>query len=338
MNIIILGGGIAGLLGAYALRRAKPTIIEASGKLGGNFAAGGLKYIHDTPEIRQLLRELELPFEPYHPRAAIHVDGMEWPHPDHLMGVSPMKRYQIQFKHWIKTRASSIGFREDCMNNPTGDHAALRCDHIELMRRLERKVRDAGCEIRLGSTVHSIAEGNARIHLQEGVSGVSMGYDILIPTLPLGLLSKLAPWASFPTADVTKLAIFELTLPIFTNAWDYDYMYTPEAKWVSRLVWPNRGALMAEVPWHLPQGEAYPSQPTLNSVTPWVVSILKDTFGIEGVCTDSRFIPGHLQPLTRMPDWPADWFPLGRFAQWDSRATADKVYARALAIASGIGA
>lgn len=338
MNIVILGGGIAGLLGAYAMRRQKPTIIEAGAKLGGNFGAGGLKYIHDTPDMRQLLRELDLTFEPYKPRGRIWLDGAERSHPETLMEMDRLHRYQIQFRHWVKTRASDLGFRQDCMNDPLGSHAALKCDHIELMRKLEVRLREAGCDIRLGAQVKGITADARAVQFGDGVTDVHVPYAVLVPTLPLGLLAKLAPWADLPACEATKLAIFEVECPIFQR-FDWDYMYTPDAKWISRLVQPQPFTVQAEVPWYLVQYEhADRHNLATVEVIPDVMKILNDEFHIEGVCTGARLIPGHLRPLDREPVWPANWYPLGRFAQWDSRATADKVYARALSVAQSIGA
>ena len=350
MNVLILGGGIAGLLGAYAFRRHKPTIIEASGKLGGNFTAGGLKYIHDTPDVRKLLKELDVSFEPYKPQGSILIDGHPCSHPETLAQMPALQRYQIQLKHWRKTRASSLGFREDCMNDPLGNHRALRCKHNQLLAKLEAAVRDAGCDVRLGSLVAGIGSvdpefappGTRAVHLREGIGSCSIAYDLLLPTLPLGLLGKLAPWANLPTAEATKLAIFDIELPIHCRP-SWDYMYTPEVKWISRIAQPEPHTLMVEVPWYLPQSDAVmgnqdPKGLKVLDTAPEVLFILKAELGLEGVCTGARLIPGHLRPLEGPLEWPINWYPLGRFAQWDSRATADKVYARALSIASGLPA
>jgi len=336
MNIVILGGGIAGLLGAYAMRHTKPVIIEAGPHLGGNFLAGGLKYIHDTPEVRQLLRELELPFKAYKPRGALWWDGVDRKHPDFMASIDPLVRYQIQLKHWVKTRGTDLGFRHDCMNDPMGNHAALRCDHMELLKRLEQRVRAAGCEVRLGSKVTFITERH--VCLNEGMNDLSIGYDVLVPTLPLGMIAKMAPWTELPSSEATKLAIFEVESGIDIHP-DWDYMYTPEAKYITRLVQPEPHAITAEVPWHLPQSDHTGREVgiTTMEMMPDIMDILRDTFKIEGVCTSARLIPGHLRPLERQPEWRSGWYPLGRFAQWDSRATADKVYARALSVAQNIG-
>ena len=342
MHIVILGGGIAGLLGAYALRAYKPTIIEASGKLGGNFAAGGLKYIHDTPEVRQLLKELDLPFKPYKPVGAILLQKETLSHPETMAQMSTMERYRVQLLHWNKTRATSVGLRDDCMNDPLGSHQALQCDHLELLRRLECKVRDAGCDVRLGSNIVSIGDsdglGMRCINLREGLAELSIGYDTLVPTLSLGILDKLAPWARFPRAETTKLGIYQIELPIHLRpAWDY--LYTPDIEWISRIAHTEAHTLMVEVPWHQIQFEAAERNnptPTMFQVLPVIERILKEEVGLEGVCVDERFIPGHLRPLGESVFWPPGWFPLGRFAQWDSRATADKVYARALSFTPGL--
>lgn len=349
MNIMILGGGIAGMLGAYALRKHKPTIVEAGYKLGGNFTAGGLKYIHDTQDIRKLLNELDVPFQPYSPRGAILIEGQVYNHPETLADWSPLRRYQVQHQHWRKTRAAEHGFREDCMNDPMGNHQALKCDHNLLLQRLEVALRNAGCDIRLGSKVESIGVieglGGVRgVTLDESLiikhEPISISYDILVPTLPLGLLSQVAPWAKLPRAEATKLAIFDVAIEesiMKRLAWDY--MYTPDLRWVSRIAKPEPYKLMVEVPWYLVQSDsAYNVRAFPEAAAPEVMNILGETILREhdAVCTGSRLIPGHLRPLESELVWPSGWYPLGRFAQWDSRATADKVYARALSIASSL--
>jgi hypothetical protein len=336
-RIIILGGGIAGLLAAYAFRRFKPTLIEGSAKLGGAYTSGGLKYIHDTPEIRQLLDELQLPYAPYRPQGRLWLDGTMYPHPETLALLSEELRHEIQFKHWTKTRGTEQGFRPDCMNDPLGSHSALRCDHDELLRRLEQAVRGAGCEVRLGNHVTGIEEIDLKgaVHLKAGQSICSMNFDALVPTLPLGMLSKLAPWAGLPPADATRLAIFKLEINSTRNrgqhAWEY--AYTPRVKWVSRLVHPEPHRIIAEAPLFLLQSEVH-GFTTPETFGQTIANIVRDEVNIDASFVSANLIQGHLRPLDKELNWPDGWHPLGRFAQWDSRATADKVYARALTLAA----
>src|SRR4029077_12983985 len=157
MGIVILGGGIAGLLAAYTTRHHRPVVLEASGKLGGNFAAGGLKYLHGIYEMEQLLTELGVPFDHHITSGMLHTGDAIHPHPHWLRAASPELRRGIQFDHWVKTRGTYMDFRDDCMNDPLGDHhVALRCDHDLFMEKLETACREAGVTFQLGSAVQAI--------------------------------------------------------------------------------------------------------------------------------------------------------------------------------------
>jgi hypothetical protein len=48
--------------------------------------------------------------------------------------------------------------------------------------------------------------------------------------------------------------------------------------------------------------------------------LFPDGFAIDGIL---RGIKGHLLELQDPPQWPENVAPLGRFAQWDPRATTD---------------
>lgn len=334
-NIVILGGGIAGLLAAFAFRHLKPTIVERSDMLGGNFTAGGLKYIHHTAATAALLRFLGFEIEPYNPRGVLHWGDLFLDYPSGFIELDPSDRRTIQVAHWVKTRGTIKGFRDDCMNDPMGEHGALRIDHGELISKLAKEVIASGCPIWLSSEVSAIEHQPGNVHLRllkapPGVGEQVIPYDVLIPTLPIGNLSALAIWADLPSIEPSRLWVCPFEIPHDKWRLDWDYMYTPQAQWVSRIsrVGCNISVEMPAQDWkesRAVERMAHDLQIIFNQPV--------------GSCGAPRAIPGHIRPLAteRAIKWPDHWYPLGRFAEWDPRATADKVYARALVLAAQIG-
>ena len=85
MKIAIVGGGISGLAAAYFLRRHKPVVFEASGRLGGVISTerdrgfliegGPDSFVAGKPAARELCDELGLPVIPTKQRGAYLYDG-----------------------------------------------------------------------------------------------------------------------------------------------------------------------------------------------------------------------------------------------------------------------
>jgi hypothetical protein len=160
-----------------------------------------------------------------------------------------------------------------------------------------------------------------------------------VPTIPLPLLSKLAPWANLPKPDLTKLLLVKFAVPAHQEFSQdhidrWDYIYTPHQHWISRLYSVQPDELVAEIPAYLIQSESQPP----HEPEPWnslpvmakIVTAVRDVTRIDVEPIESKIIPGHLRPLEHKLVWPRTWHPLGRFAQWEARATSDKVLGSAL--------
>lgn len=321
MNVIILGGGIAGLLASYVFRKFKPLLLEGSPKLGGNFMAGGLKYIRQTDAFTALLRDLDIPWETYKPIGMLYVGGMWQEHPAWLKSLGPGQRETIQRAHWRRTRFTEEGFRGDCMNDPLGNGGdpALRCDHAELIARLGHVAMGANrANVRLNVRVEQVTTGTVR------VDGVHIPYDLLIPAIPLASLARLAPWAGLPSLHAWQLNIADFTAEERKPSWDY--MYTPLLKLITRATWTSPGAFQVEVP-----GEAAllddKSQTDLLDEAVDALSPFAGKLHLRSI----RKIPGHLEPPRVPIEWPTNWCPLGRFTQWEPRATSERVLSDAIA-------
>jgi hypothetical protein len=344
--ITILGGGIAGLLAAYVLRDKRPLLLEAAPKLGGNFLAGGLKYIRYTHEAAELLRELGIPWTERKPRGMIHIGGVFAnglpgatiaPHPEFLNAMTPDVRLMVMANHWVKTRGTTDGFRADCMNDPGGNGAdmMMECDLAAVLDCLISRAEEGGAILRRDVKILSIEPDHVRTQY------AMLAHDVLVPTIPLAALSKLAPWADLPNASPRPLGIVEWMLPSTAQP-EWDYMYNPftpgPGMSASRYTWPRMGVFQAEVPgvglkhaWPIGRDEV------MRDITCEARIILKQWWGImPPLSTDHRVIPGHLTPLAQPLVWPSNWYPLGRFTQWEPRATSERVLADALKVRAAL--
>ena len=100
-----------------------------------------------------------------------------------------------------------------------------------------------------------------------------------------------------------------------TPSWDY--MYTPTLPMISRITWTGPGQFQTEAP-----GEVEAEAILYETKQALAVFADGEKFHMEGY----KVIQGHLPPLGSLPEWPSDWRPLGRFAQWAPRMTAEKVW------------
>jgi hypothetical protein len=101
-------------------------------------------------------------------------------------------------------------------------------------------------------------------------------------------------------------------------AWDYVYTpYTP-ANAIHRFS-PHNSEYAVEINGELDQ-LALESDLNFLFCEGWYIHSLQ------------RNLKGHLLPLEQNFQWPGNVAPLGRFAQWDSRATVDTVHDEALKI------
>lgn len=318
------------MLAAYVLREFEPMLIEANGKLGGNFLAGGLKYLHDTPTMRNLLDRLGVNFELYQPVGRLNHLGEILPHPEAMRAMTDDERFSVQMAHWAKTRASYQNMSPTCMNDPLGDHGALKCDLDIFMRNLEHELRASHLiDIRTTHPVSTIG-GNGAIRFQRSDVPIVV-CDLLVPTIPLPFLAKLAPWANLPKAEVTKLFLVKFEVPVGQMPL-WDYMYTPHNEFISRLYRADAGHVVAEVPAYILESRCEHTDTPTDQTIANITLQARNLTGIDVIPYSTQVIPGHLQPLHVPLVWPANWAPLGRFAQWDARATADKVLDSAVAL------
>jgi FAD dependent oxidoreductase len=321
MKIVIVGGGIAGLVAYWAFSRTKAQVkILEPGQPGAEFLAGGLKYLNRTEPMVELLNDLALVFSNHAVNGGILLRGEVHPYPFSLRNMPPDEARTIQHAHYRKTRRTEPDrLAEKSMNDPdnNGSVRSLKTDLPTFVRELALRASRRGDLIKDAAEV--ITHDSVR-----GFSGAHYPFDAAIVTLPLWISRKVVPWLDVPFAGALKLNVVQVN-PLKDPYARWDYVYTPYTPddLVHRFsprasgynvefngIWDDavtNALLTNELNFLFPHGWA------LDSIT--------------------KGLNGHLLPLEREVNWKENVQPLGRFAQWDPRATTDVVLKTALDLA-----
>jgi hypothetical protein len=306
-KVIIIGGGVSGLLCAYAFRKYNDveTLILEPGTLGGEFLTGGLKYIHKTDAMMSMFTELGLAFSDYMVKGGIYLKETVMPYPKVFADMKPEEAMRIQADHYRKTRRTEPGDdAKKAMNDPAAvkPRAALRTQFEEMVRMLAKSAEKHGAILDDG--VNALGDFMAFTK-----RGRAMQYDYLVSTIPLWVMMRLAPWPT-PHGLAMNLNVIDVVPARDSySRWDYVYMpYTPAGA-IHRIS-PNEEGYSVEVNGELDDVKLAAD---LNF-------IFKGGWHIRKI---QKGLKGHLLPLEESIEWPENVAPLGRFAKWDSRATMD---------------
>jgi hypothetical protein len=316
LNIVIVGGGISGLIAAHTFKqhdyrhRCNICVLEHN-KIGGEFIAGGLKYIHRTDAMIRLFNKMHIPYSNYTVRGGIMLRGQVLPYPRCFEGMAAEERTRIRQDHYVKTRKTASGpWSERSMNDPASvkPRKALRCDFKELIQKLAKNADVVGEKfIRLGKDFVSLS--NQR----------KIPYDFLVFTIPLWAIRGNVPFY-VPHGVAMKLNIATI-MPAKDAYAKWDYVYTPytPANYIHRFS-PHSSGYVVEANGEL---DSVRLESDLGFIFP-------DGYYVERVRPGLK---GHLIQLQQPPEWPTNVAPLGRFAQWNPRATADAALASAQELA-----
>lgn len=328
MKVVVIGGGIAGLIATDTLirRGLRPTLVEA-GSLGGQWAAlRALKYLRYTEPLKARLADLgiEGEVEPVNGGAMVR-PGFIVPHPRCLGWEGFGDR--LMAAHWEKTRGCGAVDSRSMNGGPGGapNPHRIRTNGADLAAALAARARE-GADVHEGVPVAAIGKRTVSV----GTEGIP--YDSLVTTVPLWAFRGL--WAgpevgvhttSAPTAR--RLFIKTYRAPSFSRGHSgWDYIYTP---------WTAHGVVHRVSPgpddtWNA-EANLLASQPEAR-----MERDAADILGDDAELLATVRTHGHLLPLDAPPVYPDRVYPLGRFAQWDGRATVDKVLERSEVIAGAI--
>jgi len=314
--VIIVGGGISGLVCSYAFSKhpnLEITIFEP-GKVGGEFLSGGLKYVHASDGVKGMFNDLRLGYSDYQVRGGIMLKGKVERYPKCFDSMTKEQAKRIQDDHYRKTRRAEPGkHSKKAMNDPAarGPRTALRCDFRRMIEKLEYRANVRKSKLmKIIDAANYIWSDEGRIH----------PYDYLVLTIPLWVIRKCVNWY-VPHGVAMKLNVIDVMGPRRDKYAQWDYVYTPYT--------PGDAIHRFS-----PKGEGYSME-------------VNGDLNMEDVRSDLNFIfskgwyiknvenglKGHLLPLEQKPVLPDNVALLGRFAQWNSRATMDVVLDEAKALA-----
>lgn len=314
MRVVIAGGGVSGLIAAHVFKkRGADVVLLEPRAVGGEFLAGGLKYIHNSQGMCELFDEFDLPYSNYTVQGGILLRGGVHQYPKVFQTLDREEAAIIQADHYRKTRRTEGGDdARKAMNDPAAvkPRKALRCNFRDM-------VKD------LASGVPITKAGLMRIKTKSNEVVLSttkkIGYDVLILTVPLWVIKEAAPFY-VPQGMAMQLNLADI-VPVRDRYAKWDYVYTPytPANMIHRFS-PSGRTYSVEI-----NGEM--DRAGLESDLSFIFS---EGYVIENI---REGLKGHLLPLDQQPEWPSNVAPLGRFAKWDSRATTDVTLEDAKALA-----
>ncbi len=302
-RVVIVGGGVSGLVASYVFSQAEGVdcrVLEPN-VVGGEFLAGGLKYIHRTADVEVMFNDLDVIWSDFTVRGGILLRGKVLRYPNCFSGMDPEQAKRIQADHYRKTRRAEGGAHSrTAMNDPaaTAPRRALRCHFPDMVDQLSR----AANVLKFG--VKKVAERELILD-----DGSRMPYDYLVLTIPLWVIREIVDFY-VPHGIAMNLNLANV-FPRRDRYAHGDYVYTPytPADSVHRIS-PLRSGYSVEV-----NGELHRDRLASD-----LNFIFKDGWALESV---QEGLKGHLLPLETEAEWPDNIAPLGRFAQWDPRATMD---------------
>lgn len=328
LRVGVVGGGPAGLIAAFVCRLSGAAVKWFEpGKPGGNFTGGGLKYFHDTEAMRSLFALLDIEHSTYTAKGGILLRGevLEWPRG--LKGTDSAELARIREDHYRKTRRTepTSADAKTAMNDAEADRrAALRCDPELFVRQLVRAIESH----QVPASVARIRDDGERV-VVTARDGAEQHFDRVITTAPLWASRQMVVGAAIPECMAARLNV-ALVDPRGDRYSRWDYVYTPytPANLVHRLH-PKDGQIEVEF-----NGDWVEERTNLE-LTDELNFLFPAGWGLAGPVV--RGLPGHLLPLDSEPVFPERIRPLGRFAQWNPRATVDVVLDEALALARAWG-
>lgn len=327
MNCVILGTGVSGMVASLVLKTHGHKI-TAIGPDSGDFFQGGLKYFQHSPALEFALREAGVPYVEEKVYGGIFWENQLHLYPGFLRDSENGElRLIIMMMHYLKSRGTMDGFQPTCMNDPFHDRsrslvinptrmAQAAWDDVQLIRDMVVEVDLAGHQIWLENDL--------------SVSGENLvEYDQLFTSLLAKAFEKLtqntqsretAVSCLFPDLKGGFVDLYRIGKPGDGFLWhpNYEYIYTPLQKMISRLsVDLNQNCSFVEVP--------RPHGCNFVDISELVAEEVRQVLGRELQISYTGTIKGHIVEIDKPLEYPDGVLPIGRYAAWSSRETADIV-------------
>jgi hypothetical protein len=306
MKCVIIGTGISGQVASMVLRRFGHDVI-AIGPDSGDFFKGGLKYLHWSRHLYAAVVHYKIGHDFEQIQGGIFWKGKIHPYPEFMNRVRD-RAETIQRLHYEKTRGATEGWTAKCMNDPGKDHSkSLVIKPADLTR-----AAFAGIDV-CTAMVDSVDLAGHTIRTKFD----NFHFDVLFTSIHATAFGRLAG-LDFPELRNGHIGLYQVDYsepPTWTGP---DYIYTPAQKMVSRISHDKSTKhFCAEVP--------QPFGTNDFDATSIVKDEVSHVLGREiGISKQGR-IKGHIIEAGTGPEYPDCVIPIGRYASWNSRETADVV-------------
>jgi hypothetical protein len=314
-DIAIVGGGMGGVIAAAWAKINRPdseVVLIEPGQPGAGFNSGGLRYLRWNPRLGALLDSLGHLWAKVPVYGGILIpDGTSWRVADYPGGMSDIAVEAHQRAHWDKTRPGRGGFSRRVMNEGGRESFKIEAGPGLVEAMLEGvtviKATVIGVDVNWRSTY---IRTSPRATIEAATT---------IWTPPAPALMRLCglPYEQreFRHANLNVIhGLHEPDNPIASR----DYVYTPYL--ASRIHRISKAALpgVVQLEWNGDDG-----------LTPEIIEDCVVQLGIQPTLASFKEMPGHLAPMGvkarhALSSLPPHFRMLGRYAEWDSRATVDQ--------------
>ena len=315
-DLLILGGGMSGMLAAATARCAEVNvgIVEPNG-LGASFTGPGYRYLRWSEPLVRLLGLMGIQHEiVVHKGGLLDDTGTIHAYPESLdMAALDM----VQRRHYNKTRGSMVGYSPGVMNFGGKNKRGIQVNVRDIVRWVEGHVdhyEDSA------EHISGVVRTSRDVHIS---------YRSLIVTIPLPVLAHILELDP-QEAPVTKArALYAAVVEVDKDhpMLGFDFIYTPWLTAIHRV--SKAGPKHLTVEWNA--GEY---SPNLDQRLIPDRDAAKLKIDHQGSFTNPQ--PGHLRPCL----W-GTWRPpkythlIGRFAEWEPRATAEGAIDKTLEVLRG---
>lgn len=337
-DIAILGGGIAGMSAAILLvdKVEGCDITIYSKDLGGEYLSGGLKYLHATPAMLDfVMNRMRMGVHLEKVNGAVYWDGEIWQHPEwfwYLASEAATEHHadEIQRQYALKTRGADAIFKHTCMNDPWTYRNEVKLvpnggGIPSLIKNMEAHIRHHD---RIRTKIVDVDE--------ELLERLISEYNYVIYTIPIQFLGKLLCFQAefeYRPLNIIRYFVIDGDWPIWM-----DYIYVPSDEFrFHRMSFFKIGLQKVIDVETNGQFEGDELDEIIDCDIPSFIRRAFPSLNFAHQHNHRLSVKGQLKSDSKTFQIPEHIFLLGRYAQWDSRVTFDKVLGRAAKISERIG-
>lgn len=188
MKIVIVGSGASAMMASYAARAHDVVCWSLSGKLGGQFDAGPFRLVRNTPDMREMLDQLDMSFETWTTQPGMIHNGDLCILPDAFAEIRSREAYGLQASYRAKSRGEWA--RDNALLRGMCEPEVDPCVALDLnFAALAEAIGADDLPVRTGRLASVDAKNRTAI-FKAGAGVHVEHYDMLIVTCPIDILAR----------------------------------------------------------------------------------------------------------------------------------------------------